>query len=350
MRRRSDRVKKRKTWIILGAVIAGLVLVAGGGWVYHEQPQFCATCHIMQPYLDSWKTTGALAQAHGAAEVDCLQCHEPTIQQQTDELVKFVRGDYETPLQEREFDDAWCLRCHEHGSVEQIAELTADLDPNPHVVSHIGQLECTTCHNSHRESEDYCGQCHGATVAATAWTTPTQVIDWFDPQMDCTVCHLMVPYVASLEDPALMAYSHAQQGAACIDCHDVETMEQIHATADATVTKVKPRPVTSDFCLGCHMPNTHSSYEQVLARTEGYIYEGESVSPHDPHGIFAETGRPEFECARCHKMHAQSRLIDFCWSCHHQENFKKCVECHGTGESETSETATTETEPIESSD
>jgi len=323
-------LKKRKTWIILGAVLAALLVLIGGAWIYHEQPQFCATCHIMQPYLDSWTETGYLARAHGEADVDCLTCHVATIEQQVDELVKFVSNDYETPLQEREFGDEWCLRCHEHGSYAQVAQLTANLDPNPHEDSHFGQLQCTACHNTHRASEDYCGQCHGAAVTSTAWTAPTQVIDWFDPQMDCTVCHLMVPYVRSLQDAALLVYDHAQQGAACIHCHEAETMEQTHAKASALATKVTTRRVTSDSCLSCHIPSLHTSYEQVLDRTEGYTYEGESVSPHDPHGVFAETGVPEFECSSCHSMHKESRLIDFCWTCHQEQNFQECIVCEGS--------------------
>ena len=63
--------KKR---IVVIAVLLGLVVIGGVGavgfWKYHEQPQFCATCHIM----------------------------DPTIEQQVNELVVYVRGDYEIPL------------------------------------------------------------------------------------------------------------------------------------------------------------------------------------------------------------------------------------------------------------
>jgi hypothetical protein len=201
-------------------VLVVVVAAGAGGWVYHEEPEFCATCHIMQPYLDSWNEAESLAGTHAQAEVDCLECHEPTIQQQVDELAKFVTGDYLSPLQEREFEDEWCLRCHEHGSVEQVAELTAELDPNPHVVGHHGELECNTCHNMHRASEDHCAQCHDSVVTTTGWMTPTQVIEWFDADMDCTLCHLMVPCVEGLDDPMLPAYDHAEEDLGCLDCHD----------------------------------------------------------------------------------------------------------------------------------
>ncbi|MCJ7619633.1 MAG: hypothetical protein MUP64_05385 [Anaerolineae bacterium] len=46
------------------SVLLGVVVVGGVGavaaWKYHEQPQFCATCHIMGPYLESWRLTSFL--------------------------------------------------------------------------------------------------------------------------------------------------------------------------------------------------------------------------------------------------------------------------------------------------
>ena len=149
-----------------------VIIIAGVGfWNYHEQPRFYATCHIMQPYLESWESFPFLAHAHAEENVTCLECHEPTIQQQVDELIKFVTKDYENPLKERKFDQEWCLRCHEHGSYEELIERTKDLTRNPHD-SHYGEMECRICHKVHRASEDYCAQCHGPTVTGPRWRTP----------------------------------------------------------------------------------------------------------------------------------------------------------------------------------
>jgi len=37
---------------LLGVVVLGGV-GAAGLWKYQEQPQFCGTCHIMEPYVES---------------------------------------------------------------------------------------------------------------------------------------------------------------------------------------------------------------------------------------------------------------------------------------------------------
>src|SRR4030042_488619 len=102
--------KKR---IIVIAVLLGVVVIGGVGaiglWKYHEQPQFCATCHIMQPYLESWVSSDYGAHAHAAEDVTCLDCHVPTVQQQVDELVVYMQGDFKVPLEEREDGHGFCF-------------------------------------------------------------------------------------------------------------------------------------------------------------------------------------------------------------------------------------------------
>jgi hypothetical protein len=458
-------------------IIAGLAL-----WNYHEQPQFCATCHIMQPYLESWQSSDFLAQAHAQEEVTCLECHEPTIQQQVEEGIKFVTNDYENPLKEREFDQEWCLRCHEHGSYEQLIELTQDyvvdgqqinphaytvdpqapdpeaytLDPqapdphdseqgecypchkihrespginscyqchhdalflqcsqchkdwngadllaqahaevdvtcldchdptlqqqleegiqvatqdfqaafaeqefpkesclschehgsyaeiaqrteelelNPHD-SHYGQMECSICHKVHGTSEDYCAPCHGPVATGPGWITATQpttqALEWWDPDMDCTFCHFMAPYTESLQDATLLANAHAQEGLVCLDCHELAVLQQVHKGADAGTTELTQRESSNEFCFGCHVPNEHTSYEEIIERTEDYSVDDEKVNPHDPHAGVEGSDQKQFECYGCHKIHKKSPGINYCYGCHHERTFENCSNagCH----------------------
>jgi cytochrome c nitrite reductase small subunit len=156
-----------RKWKVLAGVLAGAVVLGAVGavglWEYHEQPQFCAVCHIMDPYLESWESSDLGAHYHAEYDVTCLECHEPTLEQQVNELLVYVQGDYEVPLKEMKYPQEDCLGCHEHGSYEQIIEMTADLEDtggaNPHD-SHYGEMECRLCHKMHKESEDYCAQCH----------------------------------------------------------------------------------------------------------------------------------------------------------------------------------------------
>lgn len=152
--------------VVIGLVAAIVVLGgvgAAGFWKYHEQPQFCATCHVMQPYLESWQGSDLGAYAHAQEGVACLDCHEPTLQEQMGELVVYLQGDYEIPLKDLKYPMESCFQCHQHGSYEEIIAITADLEEevgaNPHA-SHYGEMECRLCHKMHEESEDYCAQCH----------------------------------------------------------------------------------------------------------------------------------------------------------------------------------------------
>ena len=52
-----------------------------------------------------------------------------------------------------------CLSCH--GSLEEMAEATKKLDPEPHNSPHYGsELDCDLCHHEHSLSENFCAQCH----------------------------------------------------------------------------------------------------------------------------------------------------------------------------------------------
>jgi len=173
-------LKARKIWVIVGVVLVIVIVAAGAAlWNYHEQPQFCAICHIMQPYLESWESSDFLAHAHARENITCLECHEPTIGQQVQEGIKFVTKDYETPLEPRRFDKEWCFRCHEHGSYAELIERTKDytvdgekinphaykVDPeaaNPHRSGKDDELDCYNCHKIHGESPgiNICYGCH----------------------------------------------------------------------------------------------------------------------------------------------------------------------------------------------
>jgi cytochrome c nitrite reductase small subunit len=166
----------KKILVMVGAVVAIAAIAVGAGalWNYHQNPEFCAICHIMQPYVDSWQGSDFMVRQHAEADIACLDCHEPTIGQQVQEVFKYVTGKYETPLTGPEFPKEFCLGCHEHGSYEELAERTKDyvyddqnLNPhNPHPDLQDERVEaefdCWHCHSAHHTSRgmDYCWGCH----------------------------------------------------------------------------------------------------------------------------------------------------------------------------------------------
>ena len=325
-----------KRRIVIIGVLLGVVVIGGVGaiglWKYHELPQFCATCHIMDPYLESWQASDLGAHAHAVEDVTCLECHEPTVQQQVDELVVYVQGDFAVPLEERQFQNEFCFDCHlpnEHTSYEQVIQLTAGLELNPHDSHLVGEMECDTCHKMHKPSEDYCAQCHEPVAMGAGWATEvtrTAEIDLWAPDMDCSVCHVMDPYFESLEDSSLLGYAHSEEGLECLDCHEVEAVEQVHEEAVAG-ERIPPKIIDNVFCLDCHVPNEHTSYEEIMERTKDYVIDEEEINPHDLHEGLEE---PQTECRYCHQMHEKSPLMNGCYnsSCHHEGTFESCTACH----------------------
>ena len=194
--------------MVVGAVVVVLALSGFAAVQWHETPQFCAAfCHLMDPYLASY--TGQvvstrdgstlMAKAHADEGLACLDCHEPTLEQQVQELVTFVKGDYRTPLDRMRVSDEDCLACKEHASREELIERTADYqmeytlneevlsriaaagydlegerNTNPHAypVNPVNPIdphkeggpmpECAKCHRMHGESPkiEGCFGCH----------------------------------------------------------------------------------------------------------------------------------------------------------------------------------------------
>ncbi|MGE5545013.1 MAG: cytochrome c3 family protein [Bacillota bacterium] len=138
--------------VFIGAATTAVLLQAS------EKPSFCATCHVIQPYYESWKTGNLLAAKHGEAEIKCLDCHQQSIPEKIHEGVAFVTGNYEKPLKERDFSMADCLACHTEDWEKTVAATNFE-SSNPHD-SHLGEIECHLCHKMHRESQVYCAQCH----------------------------------------------------------------------------------------------------------------------------------------------------------------------------------------------
>lgn len=170
---------KIRTLLFLAALALGTVLLSLGNpadaaekGIYQKDPESCAKCHMIKPYVETWKDSDFLAHKHQKAGVGCLECHEVTLQKQKEHLAKSKKKT-QTPLEEREYGSEVCFRCH--GSYKDLAERTKDfkdrgLGKNPHK-SHYGEIDCNMCHKAHRDSVDYCSQCHQPGIKKPGWKT-----------------------------------------------------------------------------------------------------------------------------------------------------------------------------------
>lgn len=158
--------KKKATWTVIGIIVLALAVVGGatGGYLLHlsnTSPEFCATCHVMEPNVTSYLTSNNLDNIHDQANVECKECHDYPVSAEISSGIKFVTGNYtvgtDGKLLPVKYTDDMCLDCHI--SYDFVAEQTDWLKRNPHN-SHNGELPCNTCHVSHGEQIDYCARCH----------------------------------------------------------------------------------------------------------------------------------------------------------------------------------------------
>jgi hypothetical protein len=175
-----SRPKLANTAKIVVAVLLVVLMLPTMSMVWvkdsRQDPGYCASCH-QDPYYTSWNDPSLhlLAQKHAAAGLSCQSCHDRSLGETTSEIVKYVTGDYYYPLEELELSMDTCFVCHE--SYEKVIDQTAveitGGERNPHA-GHWGVLECNECHNMHRESVDYCAQCHNPTTDDPGWVVGSE--------------------------------------------------------------------------------------------------------------------------------------------------------------------------------
>lgn len=284
-------------WALVAFVVSipvGLVFLE-----YTTRPDFCASCHIMEPYVESWRQS-----AHG--KVSCVDCHyEPGILETAEgkfkavnQVVKYVTGTEGTKPW-AEVSDASCMRsgCHTTrllaGRVDyEIGRTSIPFDHAPHLLEmrRSKKLRCTSCHSQIVQGEHLtvtattCLLCHfkGAeedpklSVCTTCHRPPEGPIDvggfrfvhdeYLARGVECETCHADITQGTG-EVPRRR----------CGSCHAVQAhIERWKETEFLHRTHVTEHKVD---CLECHTEMTHSLRE--LERTE----KGECAQCHrDGHG------------------------------------------------------------------
>jgi nitrate/TMAO reductase-like tetraheme cytochrome c subunit len=106
-------VRGWRRFLLFSGIYLGLFLVLlAGAAEYTSRPSFCPTCHYMESFYNSWKTS-----AHN--KVDCVECHfEPgisgTIKGKANglvQIVNYVTMSYKKRKPWAEIPDNTCNRC-----------------------------------------------------------------------------------------------------------------------------------------------------------------------------------------------------------------------------------------------
>ncbi|MGO8753060.1 MAG: NapC/NirT family cytochrome c [Thermoguttaceae bacterium] len=356
-------VGRKLRWILLRgvALLGGLallvvVMTGAAGW-YTSRPQFCASCHIMEPYYKSWETS-----TH--KDVSCIECHFPPgvggkVRGKLLGLVQLAK--YVTSSAgsrpAAEIPDASCLRsgCHEtrllSGRVDfHVGDITIPFDHKPHMeqVRRGKELRCTSCHSQivqgkhmtvtpstcflcHFKGEHFneglgrCTHCHqipeqkfdlGGGVTFTHELAFERGVDCANchgdlirgngdvPQERCVVCHNRPDDLKRINDHEFIHHTHVtEHHIDCLNCH----MEIQHS-----LDRNKIEHARSD-CASCH-PNHHQEQVDMLRGVGAKTIASQSG------GMLPV----RVECKTCHRFQERSSTGTVLW----RASAESCATCH----------------------
>ncbi len=335
-----------------GFIVLLTVLTAGAAW-YTSRSQFCNSCHIMEPYYQSW-----VESSH--ANVPCIECHFPPgfggkVRGKLLGLIQLAKYVTESqgPRPAAEIPDESCLRsgCHDtrllSGKV-QFKGVTFDHTPHLGDLRRGKKLRCVSCHSQMVQGEHMtvtestcflchfkdtgfnegigaCTRCHqipekeydlGGGVKFTHELAYEKGVDCYNchadvvrgngavPHERCRVCHNRTDDLAKIDDHVFLHRTHVTDHKIdCTDCHleiqhSFDEERLLHAASD---------------CSSCH-PNHHG--EQInMFRGVG----AETVSGHAGSMMVTRVG-----CRSCHRTVEASPTGAVLWTA----SMQVCAMCH----------------------
>jgi len=203
----------------MGAFVLLLALMtAGAGW-YTSRPEFCRSCHNMEPYYVSW-------QHSSHKDVSCIKCHfPPGVGEKVRgkmlglvQLAKYVTAS-EGPRPAAEVPDASCLRsgCHETRLLSGKVEFEGvSFDHRPHLqeLRRGKKLRCTSCHSQIVQGK------HMTVTTSTCFLCHFKEGHFNEGLGACTRCHQIPKEEFDLGGGVTFHHDLAyERGVDCANCH-----------------------------------------------------------------------------------------------------------------------------------
>lgn len=356
------KVRGYKRFLLFTGIYIGLfLLLVAVSAEYTSRPAFCPTCHYMETFYQSWRTS-----AHN--KVDCVECHfEPgisgTIRGKLNglvQIVNYVSLSYKKRKPWAEIPDNTCSRsgCHEKQSFQDSTYYFKGIQfSHKNHLQDFGKgktLKCTSCHSqivqgTHIEvTESTCFNCHfkksddpehkydKLSKCSTCHTwenkTPEEmtqarfnhtvvvenkmscydchtntVVGNGDVEKDrCFQCHFETEKLDKFTDTKFMHTVHiSKHGLKCFTCH---------SNIQHKVQKIDP--TSPPDCIGCHN-NAHTSQVSLFTGENGFNVEK------TPSVMFLSG----INCRGCHVFHEMDKM-DITTS---KAGYKSCEKCHGKG-------------------
>ncbi len=351
------RKKIVKYSLFATVVLAVLILVLYGSLEITSRPDFCSSCHYMEPYVEGWKTS-----SH--ADVTCTKCHFPPgfkskikgKMTAASMVVNYMTGIYKRSKPWAEISDESCLRsgCHVErlldGQVEFKEGILFDHKPHLSNLRRGKKLRCTSCHSQIVQGEhisvtestcflchfknqpmeariDNCNWCHGAPeldgsdgkqdhsfvleheIDCRKCHGEMQVGDGAVPIERCSQCHAEIDHIEKYQDVDFIHTLHVTDSKVeCQVCHSIIQHKSVAKSSD-----IFPE------CQTCHIA-THQAQLDLFSGIGG------RQVPDHPNPMF--TGG--LNCEACHVYHELNYSLN---EFGHDvgADAESCESCHGKG-------------------
>jgi nitrate/TMAO reductase-like tetraheme cytochrome c subunit len=333
----------------VGMVVGLAMVMTYGAMEVSSTPTFCGSCHVMEPYYDSWSTS-----SH--SDIACVECHIPPgitaeLRKKYEALsmvARYFTGTYGTNPWTEVADES-CLQCHDRrllsGSV-LFRDVLFDHGPHLSELRRGKRLQCTSCHSqivqgSHiAVTSTTCILCHfknaepgqgtARCVLCHRHVDRTVEVDGveFDHGMvqrfgiDCNSCHIPPP-----------ASAGAVPRERCVTCHNDLARLQEYGKGDLLHrTHVTEHKIE---CTNCHLEIEHvmPRHQALEATSECAACHGGRHSPqHDLYAGRTGVGVPDMpdvmyrvgvRCEGCHIDHGDGGTAT--------AGEVACMSCHGPG-------------------
>lgn len=280
---------RRVLWWVVG-ILGGLLLTFVATVEVTSRPSFCGNCHIMTPYVESWKTS-----RHN--KVPCTDCHyTPGVKnylaakmQGLSMTVQYFTGT-QGPLPWANVENASCLRsgCHNERLLDgKVIFKGVVFDHKPHLTQmRRGKvLRCTSCHSQIVQgihitvTEQTCFLCHFKEVELGTATA------------NCLLCHSEKTEAMQKET---VLFKHSEVLKKKLDCQDCHSQVVVGSGS-----------VPRERCLSCH--NQPGRLQQI----------NDHILLHRKH-----VTERKIECLNCHQeiQHTRTAAVESlpgdCKSCH----------------------------------
>jgi nitrate/TMAO reductase-like tetraheme cytochrome c subunit len=333
----------------VGMVVGLGLVMTYGAMEASSTPVFCGSCHVMEPYYDSWETS-----SH--SDIACVDCHIPPgmtaeLRKKFEALsmvARYFTATYGTNPWAEVADES-CLQCHDRrllSGTEVFGEVLFDHGPHLTELRRGKRLQCTSCHSQIVQ---------GSHIAVTATVCILCHFKGEEPGQgtaECTLCHQDLDRWVEADG---LEFDHGEVtrfGMACNSCHIPPSPDAGGVPRERCVTCHNERARLDEYenrdllhtthvtehkveCTNCHLEIEHvrPKHQEIEQASECAACHGGRHSPQ--RALYSGTGgegvpampdvmyRVGVRCEGCHVDHGDGETAT--------AGEVACMSCHGPG-------------------